>query len=399
MLPRQGTDAQEYRTAKIARILIYVLIPPLTLLSLVMPFLLMQVKNPSLVVSSGFGVLGVGLAVFFIYGLIETVKGLIILNAREITQIGAFKIKTLLLQEIAGYRISAYYTHVFPKGPSLPTLKIGNTTERYRELQQWLAAQYPDLDQVDTDRAIAFILEDHNLGRTPEERAKALTQAKTTALILNIAGGVAGAWAIFYLPPYEWVIGACLLVPILATIALWRFPHTLRIDQKSNSGYPSLLIATLIPCLGLLIRALFDYQLPSYAPMWPLVGTAATGAALALAIGSRQFLFRACSRVSVALTIALLALLYGYGATSTINVVYDTAEGATFRTKVLGKHYTSGRNNNRTYYLKVSPWGPVTSAEDVRVSHDFYRQTQEGQAITIMLLPGRLGVPWFLVVE
>ncbi|MDO7850460.1 hypothetical protein [Hymenobacter convexus] len=397
MLPWQETYTREYRTAKGYRILIYVLMPPLILVFLALPFLLMRGKNPFPAGIIGFGVLGVGLAGFFVYGLIETVKGRVIIGAREVSQVGAFNTKTLALSEIAGYRVEGKYTRIYPTEAYLPTFKIGDTTERYAELQQWLAARYPDLDQVDTERATAAILADDELGPTPEARAAALTRAVAVARTLNIAGGAAGAWAIAYAHPYEWAVGACLLVPVLAAVALWLLPRTLRIDEKRNSGHPAVLIAVLVPCLGLLIRALFDYELVSHAPLWPRVGTAATGAALVLAIGSRKFLFRAGSMVSVGLHIGVLAVLYGYGATSTLNAVYDPAEAVLFTPQVVGKHYNSGKQN--TYYLKLSPWGPVATTEDVTVSKAIYQQTVEGQKITVALRPGRLGVPWFAVVE
>jgi hypothetical protein len=397
MLPWQETYTREYRTVKGYRILIYVLMPPMILVFLALPFLMMRGKNPFPAGIIGFGVLGVGMAAFFTYGLIETVKGRLIIGAREVSQVGAFKTKTLALPEIAGYRTDDKYTRVYPKEPYLPTLKIGHTTERYGELQQWLAARYPDLDCLDTERATAAILEDDHLGHSPEERAAALARATAVARVLNIAGGVAGAWAIVYPHPYKWALAGCLLLPMLATAALWLLPHTLRLDEKRNSGYPALTVAWLIPCLGLLIRALFDYELVSYAPLWPLAGATAALTALALAFGSRRFLFLAGEAAGLRIHIGALALLYGLGSTSVINAAYDPAEAVAFRPEVVGKHYTSGKNN--TYYLKVSPWGPVATAEDVTVSRNFYQRTEEGQKITVALRPGRLGVPWFSVVE
>lgn len=174
-------------------------------------------------------------------------------------------------------------------------------------------------------------------------------------------------------------------------------PHSLRIDEKANSGYPSVLVAVLLPCLGLLLRALFDYELVSYAPLWPVVGATATGAGLLLAIGSRQFLFRPGSQGSVGGTIVLLACLYGYGASSIVNAVYDDSLATGYSTRVLDKHISSGKTTS--YYLKVNAWGAVAAAEDVQVSSDYYDQVRMSEKVAIALHKGRLAVPWFTVVE
>jgi hypothetical protein len=77
--------------------------------------------------------------------------------------------------------------------------------------------------------------------------------------------------------------------------------------------------------------------------------------------------------------------------------VYDKGATTFFATKVLGMHISSGKTT--TYYLKLQAWGPVPTAEDVQVSSDYYRQVQPGQAVTVALRPGLLGVPWFTVIE
>ena len=392
------TTPQEYRTAKGYRILIYLGGPPLVLLFLALPFLLANGNNaaPGYFIA-GFAILGVGLSGFLAYGILETVKGRLVVQEQFVSQVGAFKTKTLAADEIKGFRADDKYTHIIPLNPQLPKLKIGHTTERYEEMQQWFASRYPDLNRVDLERATALLLEDHDLGRTSEERAEALAKATLAARTLNIAGGVVGAWLILFPTPYEWAILAGLLLPVLAAMALWFLPHSLRVDEKPNSGYPSVLIAILIPCLGLMLRALFDYELVSHAPMWPVVGATATGAALVLAMGSRQFLFRSGSVVSVGSTIVVLAFLYGYGASSIVNAVYDELPATEYSTQVLDKRISSGKRTS--YYLKVAAWGPVATAEDVEVSSEYYDQIQPGQQVDIALHNGRLEVPWFTVIE
>ncbi|OGX86213.1 hypothetical protein BEN47_01250 [Hymenobacter lapidarius] len=192
------TAPQEYRTAKAYRILIYVGAPLLILLFLALPFMLMNGENPVPgYFLAGFAILGLGMAAFLVYGLFETAKGRLVVQEQSVSQVGAFKTKTLAAHEIKGFRADDKYTHIVPMSPHLPKLKIGHTTERYEEIQQWLVARYPDLNRVDLERATAGLLEDHDLGRNAEERAETLAKAAMVARTLNIAGGVVCAWLVF----------------------------------------------------------------------------------------------------------------------------------------------------------------------------------------------------------
>jgi hypothetical protein len=397
ILPWQETHNPEYRTAKGWRIFVYVAVPLLVALFVALPFLMMGGKNPSVAVAVGFGAVSFGMAGFMIYGLFETIRGGFTIGSREVSQVGALKTKTLALNEILGYRIDDKYTRIYPKETSLHTIKIGYTTERYSEINHWLAARYPDLDQTETEQATAAILADDALGDTPEARATALGRAQQVARLLNIAGGAVTLWLFFYPTPYKWAIAAGLLLPALATAALWLLPRTLRIVEKKNGTYPTVTIAFIGPSLCLLIRTLSDQELVSYAPLWSVAGAVAAGTAGLLAVGSRRFVFRPGETASVGFTIALLALLYGYGATLAINSVYDDGAATTFTPQVIDKHISSGKTT--TYHLRLKPWGPVPTAEDVQVSAACYRQVQPGQTVTVALLPGRLGVPWFTVME
>lgn len=397
MPPLQETPNPEYRIAKGWRIFLYVLVPPMMLLFLALPFVMMSDKNPWIGAAVGFTAMGLGAALFMGYVLLDTIRGRFIIGPREVRKVGAFKTKTLALNEIQGFRVDDKYVTIYPRENYLPTLRTSNTTERFQEIVQWLASRYPDLNRVDVEQATAALLADEALGDTPEARARALVSAKRVALGLNIAGVAVGIWLLFYPKPYEWIVAGALLVPVLAAGALWLLPHTVRIDQKKNSGYPSVLAAVFAPGLVLLLRSLFDFEIVSHAALWPVVGKVAAGTALVLAIGSRNFLFKQGSTASVGLTVVVLAALYGCGATLAVNAVYDESPAKTFTPQVTGKHINTGKTT--TYYLTLQAWGPVATEENAQVSSAYYQQVQPGQSVTVALRPGRLGVPWFRVME
>jgi hypothetical protein len=93
-----------------------------------------------------------------------------------------------------------------------------------------------------------------------------------------------------------------------------------------------------------------------------------------------------------ALTLALV-MAYGYGVVALGNAVLDRSNGASYATTVNGKHVTSGRN--RTPKLRLAPWGPRTTEDDVTVPWDLYRSVGVGQTVCVLLRPGAFGIRWY----
>ncbi|GAA4348183.1 hypothetical protein GCM10023185_03850 [Hymenobacter saemangeumensis] len=384
-----------FATAKGWRIFLYVLLPPMAAIFLAMPLLAQNAKEPSLGLTAFMAVLGIGMGGFFIYGLLETVRWRLILGPEQLSQVGAFKTKTLAWDEVKGYRITQQYTFVVPKDKRKSTLKIGYTTERYVELQSWLARHFPNADVLEQEAAEKEALADHALGNSTEERSEQLARAAGTAKLLNIAGGLSAAWLIFFPRPYEWAVICALAVPLLAAAALWRHQGALRLNETTNSPYPSVLLAVLLPSLALSIRGLFDFEIVAYQQLWPVVGRAAVSMALLLGLGTREWLFRRQTAFAASLTLVFMAALYGYGASTCINAAFDGQRGRVFHTQVLAKHSSSGKTT--TYYLTVQPWGPFPEVADIQVAQEQYQLMRPGSVVDIRLRPGRLGVPWYAV--
>ena len=79
----------------------------------------------------------------------------------------------------------------------------------------------------------------------------------------------------------------------------------------------------------------------------------------------------------------------------TADALLDHSRGQMYRTQILGKHFTSGRN--RSYNLQVEPWANAEGAQQLRVSRDLYVQVNVGDSVCIVLHPGALGVRWYHV--
>ena len=91
-----------------------------------------------------------------------------------------------------------------------------------------------------------------------------------------------------------------------------------------------------------------------------------------------------------------IAALYGYGATTTINVAFDTGNSQSFQPRVIDKRVYSSSNGD-IYYLTLNPWGPIKTKKEFKVSYNSYATARKGAPATVLLWPGQLGVPWFIV--
>jgi hypothetical protein len=385
-----------YYTSKGYRWLIYVLAPPLTLLFLAMPVLLHADSKgqPTPILLWAFmSVIGIGMGIFFLYGLVETARWHFVIEPAGLRQAGAFQTKTLAFEDIKGFRRDDKYLSVYSKTPGRPKLKVGHTTERYDELTAWLAAHFPDLNQADTEAQLTTALTREDLGRTPEERQLQLEQARRTALVLNVAGGLAAAWLLLHPQPYQWAVAAGLLVPLLAAGALWWHQGTLQLAEAKNSPYPSVLVALGAPALVLVLRTLFDVEFVDYGQVWPLVAQLGLAYGLLLALGARSWLFGRGTALNTGPTLLVLAFLYGYGAGTMFDTAFDEAPGRRYPAQVLSKHLSRGKTT--TYYLHLTPWGPIHTAQDVTVDAGLYDYVEPGSPVHVYLYPGRLGAAWF----
>jgi hypothetical protein len=382
---------RSYGTAKGWRIFVYLFIPLLILLFFSSPLWMFEGEWTG--TRLGFVVGAWIFGLLFCYCLYEVIKGRHIITNDKLIYQGAFRRKELPLAEISGYRIDQQYTYIQPKTAAHPKIRIGYTSEKYEEIQGWLATTYPNLDQLEQEQEEAIILEDHNLGHTASVREENLAAARKTAKLLNGAGLLTGAWLLFLPNPYSWAVAAGLLVPLLAIAALFWHRNIIRPDEQKNSAYPSVAAALFAPAAGLLLRSMLDFELLYYSPIWPIAGTVAALVGAVVLLASREFLQQQKSRLNVSLSALAFALLYGYSSVVAANCVFDEGQPTRHKTEVLSKHSSSGKTT--TYYLNVSAWGPRTQAEDITVSEEYYDQTQPGTTISIYLLPGRLGIPWF----
>ena len=382
---------REYRTATGWLLFIYLFAPPLIVVFLVTPFLMMQ---KSLGIGLVFLVLMWGLAAFFLFSMLEARKARFIVTAHSLTYESLLGRKVIPMANLKGYRADWQYTYFVSINPTDPKIKIAYTLEDYANMQQWFTDRFPEIDQLAQEQEAAQVLIDPALGPTEEDRLTAVAQARQVAKVVNGAGIVAAAW-LLHLQPYRWAVVAAIAVPLLAVAALWLHRGTLRLDERGNSAYPSVLMALFFPSLALTGRAAFDFELESYAHFWPLMGAVAGGFALLLLGSRRRQEWLRHYQAAFVLAVGTNTLFFSFGSTTLVNCVFDNGSAAVYPARLVKKQTSGG--STPTYYLRLSAWGPRTAPDIVTVSADYYRRKQVGDELHVYLHPGHLHVPWLEV--
>jgi len=96
-----------------------------------------------------------------------------------------------------------------------------------------------------------------------------------------------------------------------------------------------------------------------------------------------------------AVIIFVFGAFYGWGLIAQANALLDTSPARIFQVAVTGKHVSSGKTT--TYYLRLEPWGPATTSQDVSVPSSLYDYADVGVTVCVVLYPGALRIPWYEV--
>ena len=254
--------------------------------------------------------------------------------------------------------------------------------------QTWFAS-IPDADAEAAKAFAAAIDSNADLGATTAERQQRLASARALARNATWANVGLVVWTFLYPHPYELLLLVLAALPWVAVWIMARAPGLYMLNAPRGSGRPDLSLLLITPGLLLTLRAVRDVQILD----WRAVLVGAVLVALVLIGRVLWALPSARDKPGIAaLTLALL-IAYGYGVVALGNAVLDRSNGASYATTVYGKHVTSGRY--RTPKLRLGPWGPRTTEDDVTVSWDLYRSASVGQTVCVLLRPGAFGIRWY----
>jgi hypothetical protein len=386
----------EFRTAKGWRIFIYIFSPLLIGLFVYVGFITLNSETSNWTVSLIGILISIGGTAMFTYGLIETIKGRLIIGKNTISIQSTFGTKTLDFQEIKGFRADGNYIHIISNSNDKKSIKIGTYIERSDEVLSWLNNNFIELDNHEANEEEKQILADNEFGINEQAREFRLSEARRVAKYINIIGSGVGIWLWFYPRPYLISILIAMTIPIIALVSVYLYRGLIRFDERKNSAYPSIFTGFLVPSAALLIRALMDIEILDYQNLWIIISTATIAIVSLLILGTKELKFSKFIDYFTALSLTGIVFCYTFGTYVLSNCLFDKSEPKIFNTTVVDKEISSGKST--TYYLTLEPWGPRTEAEKVSVTKDEYQTTDKGDKVDVYLRPGLFKTPWFFVV-
>jgi hypothetical protein len=325
--------------------------------------------------------------------IVDTLVSKIVLKADRLDIHELWRVRRILRADIESQQ-----TLRPPNSPAVLQLRLKAAGQRKIKLpilwtldaawQAWFAP-IPDADAEAAKAFAAAIDNNADLGATSAERQQRLAAARSLARNATWANVGLMAWAFLYPHPYELLLFVLAALPWVAVWIMARAPGLYTLNAPRGSGRPDLTLLLISPGFLLMLRALQDVQILD----WQGVLVGAVLVALVLMGSVLWALPSARDKLGIAALTLALVMAYGYGVVALGNAVLDRSNGASYATTVYGKHVTSGRN--RTPKLRLGPWGPRTTEDDVTVPWDLYRSASIGQTVCVLLRPGAFGIRWY----
>ena len=328
-----------------------------------------------------------------VYMLALAFRSHIVLEGERITVRGAFRERSAERGEIEGYRtVSSRYGSfrqlILKEGRG--KISIQSSFDTDDDYAAWMQ-DVPDLDKRDKQKLLAEIESQQDLGATPEERFGALKRAKYVAIGITAAAIAAAGGLNMGAKPW---IEPCALATMAAPLwAIWmctRQPLLFSLLKKKADPRGEMFLVLIAAGLGLLIRTREVHLLrpQSLLAVMILVGLVLAGACwgpVSRGAGPRAFI-----------AAVIFAGMLAYGGVAVANTFFDHAQSKIYSAAVLGGHIQQGKTT--TYYLRLSPWGPVQAEDDVSVAESVYSAAHIGDQVCLSLSPGWLKAAWFRVV-
>lgn len=387
---------QLYKTAKGPAIFIYIFAPVLILmgvLSLYVPFM----EDNSLALIFLLWPMGLFMIGFFSIGLLDTINGKIIVHEDKIQVVKTFSDRELYFDEIKGFKVTVNNIIIESATPYKKSLKFYSSIRNLSELVEFLSRYYPDLDDLKIEEDTKQILSNEQHGHTLEARADKFRSAHKKARILNWAGGMAGAWTLFYPIPYDFAILTSIAIPVVTLINLKFSNGLFRIDENNESVHPSLAWAIFAPSFALVLRALLDFNIYDFNKAWLYTSILAVAILAIIFIRNQEFDFKKTKDYLTASSILIIVVCYSYGTIVTLNCYFDKSDSKLYKATIVNKRIS--KDKNTSYYLELTKWGTQDNNKEVSVEQDFYDRMKNGDQVTIYFQNGWFNIPWFFVTD
>jgi hypothetical protein len=335
-------------------------------------------------------VLGVSFVSLGVYCLLWVFKGRISLLPDQIVVHGPFRTQWISLDQLQGWRIvngTPPTLCLYLKESDARVVKVSLLFELDDEFVRWLGLT-ASLDEAEQAASLKEVAEDESLGRDETERWETERRWRLRAKVLNGTATIASVWGLFHPRPYVPLMVALAALPWLGVLAVWRSKGFVRLDEFRNDARPNVAFVFLLTPSILMLRAVLDYEiLWSFAlVVWCLL------IAGVLTLNALQVDLTVRTKKSTAIAFLLFSLFYGYGFTVELNGLH-AAKTTTYMTHVDGKRISDSKGIR--YEVELGAWGTEKGGDEFEVSKAEYEGMHPGDAVTVVLRRGWLGVEWY----
>jgi len=328
---------------------------------------------------------------------INIIRRKVILYNDSVLCINLFSTKEIAIKDIKGCRIGQKAIIVEPISADDPKITISNCNDfgHSSDLKKYFQDNFKDLDAIDLENDKAEILQDSSLGFTQTDREAALKKAKIIAIVYNVAGIIAG-FGVMILFSDKVLTVILMAYPLLGIIIMAYSNGLIKfLSNPKRSIHPYTMLGFMGPVIVMLVSALNSYDIFKYTNIWiPFIAISSPLFLLLYFFGINKTVKAVKGQVVVML---VLALIYGFGSTIQINCAFDNSKLQVYDATILDHRMEHGKSNS--YYLTLSPWGPMQQADEVDIHSRLYYNTAIGDIVKVNFNQGLLHIPWFVVTK
>lgn len=346
--------------------------------------------------------LGLPFALLFgIPGLIlalSAVRSRLILEGDQLELRSALRTRAVRRDDIDGLQrirnANGTFTRIFLK-ERRGVLTVSGAFTGNADLEEWLKG-LPDVDQRNAARIEEMIDSHSTAGVASQPHEQLMGKARKWASGMTAAAGLACiAAAVPYDRVYFTGMLALLVVPPIGIFLLHRWPLLFTTFKAKVDPRADLIWFILLSGFGVLVSMAFSSN-PTHLVGDPSPSMLWSGMAVFLAfVGSlARNIWRSPGRAAGLLLASILGIVYSVGLVDAADTMPDESTPSFFRTWIVEKHEYRGRRST-TYYLRLAPWGPVSSADNVSVPVGIYNRSALGDPVCLALHRGFLRAPWY----
>ena len=335
--------------------------------------------------------------VFAIAGVLaiaNTFTRKITITDTSISYIKLFKTKEILLKDITGVRIES-------KALKIETESDGKMLIAYMdfassgEFTSWLREHFTDLNKVEADAATQQFLADEHLGTTTNERQEKLDSAKAVVVLYTMAGGFVALIGMVLSDRFPLTIFFILLIyPIIGMLYIHKSNGLLALIAKKNSGVLSMIAGIIVPIIVLMVIGLTNQHIFSLGNLWfPLIALTA----VLFVVFYRLSLNKSQPMAGQLILLTVISIVYAFGTLINLDTDFDNAKPQEYDAQVLDHGIVHSKSTS--YYLTLSPWGPMREIEREDVGQTMYNDKPIGSTVEVYFRKGLLNVPWYTIEE